>query len=124
MSALLTSWAGSTASGVMAKLVGHTLSKSSERVKEIRAGRKSTAADLVAPLRELQRLLRRYGVEDVGREETACDNWWVTLEGQGHRLPRELRYVPRNVKEAVGTVFGGVVYIHTFPEAKRWCSVS
>lgn len=121
MSALLTGWAGSTASGVIAELVGHSLSERSERAKEIRAVRKTTAAELVAPLRELQSLLRRYGVEDVGREEieTACDNWSVALEGQGHRLPWEWRYVPRNVKEAVGTVFGGVAYIHSFPEAKR-----
>lgn len=121
MSALVTGWFGSTTSGVIAELVGHVLSGRSERAKELREGRKATAAELVAPLRELQRLLRRYGVEVVDRDEveTACRNWSLALEAQQHRLPWEWRHVPRNVKEAVGTVFGGVVSIHTDPEAKK-----
>lgn len=121
MSALLAGWAGSTTSGVIAELVGHSLSERSDRAKHVREGRKTIAAELVAPLRELQCLLRRYGVEDVGREEvqTVCENWSLAIEDQGHRLPWEWRHVPRNVKEAVGTVFGGVAYIHADPGAKN-----
>lgn len=120
MSALVTGWVGSTTSGVIAELVGHVLSGRSERAKELREGRKATAAELVAPLREFQSLLRRYGIEDVEREEVeaACENWAVALEDQGYRLPWKWRHVPRNVKEAVGTVFGGVAYVRTFPEIK------
>lgn len=108
-------------SGVVAELVGHSLSGRSERAKHVREDRRAIAAELVAPVRELQSLLRRYGVEDVGREEVqaACENWSLALEGQGHRLPWEWRHVPRNVKEAVGTVFGGVAYIHTDPNATK-----
>lgn len=111
MSMLVTGWVGSTTSGVIAEVVGHSLSERSARAKEYREGRKTTAAELATPLREFQSLLRRYGKEPVDRAEveTACWNWSVTLAAQGHRLPWEWRHVPRNVREAVGTVFGAVV---------------
>lgn len=121
MSMLVTGWVGSTTSGVIAEVVGHSLSERSARAKEYREGRKTTAAELATPLREFQSLLRRYGKEPVDRAEveTACWNWSVTLAAQGHRLPWEWRHVPRNVREAVGTVFGAVVHIYTDPEAKK-----
>lgn len=121
MSALVTGWLGSTASGLIAELFGHLLSTKSDRVKEVRECRKAAASELVAPMREFQSLLRRYGNEDVARDEieTACKDWAVALDAVRHRLPREWRHVPRNVQEAVGTVFGGVAFIHADPGTKK-----
>lgn len=84
MSAMVTGWVGSTTSGLITDLVGHFLSVRSERAKEVRECRKAASVELVAPLRDLQSLLRRYGIEDVARGEieTACENWAMALSGQ------------------------------------------
>lgn len=121
MSAILTGWAGSTVSGLISEWFGHVLTVRAEENKEDRVRRRAAAAELISPLRELQGLLRRYGLECVSRDEvdSACRRWAVAMEEFEEDVSLKPRYALRNVQQAVGVVFGGVAYIHTQPDAKR-----
>lgn len=100
--------------------VGYTLGVRRERDAERRIRDHEAALALVKPLRELQRLLRTHGRDSVAKEEvaTAFQAWAQAYDGHRHRLPLQWRRVNRSVRDAAGTVFGGVSLIHIRPDSK------
>ncbi|NYD40064.1 hypothetical protein [Nocardioides panaciterrulae] len=115
----------SSAGGALVALAttwsGYAFGVRQERDKEGRGRRFTAAADLVAPLRVLQRLVRRFGREDVARDEVAdaFQHWFAAYDDHGHRLPQEWRHLSRSVRDATGTVFGGVSFVDLRPDARE-----
>lgn len=114
-------WLGAAASAVLSGWLGYLFGVRQERDKERRARDFTAATDLVAPLRELQRLLRWFGREEVGKDEVADAflAWSTAFDHHGHRLPRQWQHVGRSVRDATGTVFGGVSLVHLRPDSSR-----
>lgn len=100
---------------------GYLFGVRQERAKERRARDFVAATELVAPLRELQRILRRFGRDQLSKDEVAGAflAWSAAFDEHGHRLPRQWQHVDRSVKAAAGTVFGGISLIHLRPDSSR-----
>lgn len=115
---LAISWLGGAVLALVTGGVGYTLGVRRERDKERRDRNFTAAAELTQPLRELQRLLRRLGRESFAQEEVSAAfvSWSSAYDANGHRLPREWRHVARSVRDAAGTVFGGVALVHNRPD--------
>jgi hypothetical protein len=118
MNDLAISWAGGTGLALVTGWVGYLSGVRQERAKERRDRNFTAAAELTGPLRELQRLLRWLGREEFEKSEltAAFISWSKAYDDQGHRLPREWRHVARSVRDAAGTVFGGVSLVHIRPD--------
>lgn len=101
--------------------LGYMFGARQEREKERRARSVTAAAELVGPLRELQRLLRWFGRGDVATNEVtnAFAVWSKAYDNHGHRLPREWRHLARSVRDGAGTVFGGVSLVHIRPDSTQ-----
>ena len=101
--------------------VGFTFGVRRERNAERRLRDRDAAFALVRPLRELQRLLRSYGGNPVEKDEVASAflAWSEAFDDHGHRLPVKWRRVDRSVRDAAGTVFGGVSLIHVRPAIRH-----
>jgi hypothetical protein len=121
MSALTISWLGATALALVTASLGYAFGVRQERDKERRARNFTSAAELVAPLRELQRLLRWFGREDVEKDEltSAFLDFSRAVDAHGHRLPHHWGHVSRSVRDAAGTVFGGVSLAHLRPDVRK-----
>ena len=121
MSALTISWLGATALALVTASLGYAFGVRQEREKERRTRNFIGAAELVAPLRELQRLLRWFGREDVESDEvtSAFLDFSRAVDTHGHRLPREWSHISRSARDAAGTVFGGVSLVHLRPDARK-----
>lgn len=115
---VVVSSAGTVALALVTGGVGYLFGVRRERDKERRDRNLVAAAQLTAPLRELQRLLRWLGREPVETSEVtaAFISWSTAYDAQGHRLPRRWRHVARSVRDAAGTVFGGVSLVHIRPD--------
>ncbi|MEO7423051.1 MAG: hypothetical protein ABIU87_11720 [Ornithinibacter sp.] len=102
--------------------VGYTLGVRRERDAERRIREREAALALVKPLRELQRLLRSHGRDSVAKEEAASAflAWAQAYDDHGRRLPLQWRRMNRSVRDAAGTVFGGVSLIHLRPDIKHF----
>lgn len=100
--------------------IGYAFGVRQERDKEQRGRRFVAAADLVGPLRSLQRLIRRFGRETMDQEEVAgaFRRWFDAYDAHSHRLPQDWRHVGRSIRDATGTVFGGVSFVDIRPGAK------
>lgn len=120
MNELVASSAGAIVLALVTGWIGYAFGVRQERNKERRSRHFAAAAELVAPLRALQRLLRRFGLEDLGRDEVADGfrRWFAALDDHGHRLPQDWRHLGRSVRDATGTVFGGVSFVDIRPDAK------
>ena len=96
---------------------GYAFGTRQEREKERRGRRFAAAAELVSPLREVQRLLRLLGRGDTSSEDVAEAFlvWSHAFNNQGHRLPDSWRHIARSFRDASGTVFGGVSLVHISP---------
>ena len=117
---LVASSAGGAVLALATAWSGYAFGARQEREKE-RRGRCLTAAqELVAPLRILQRLIRRFGREDVAHEEVAgaFQDWFAAHDSHAHRLPQEWRHLNRSIRDATGTVFGGVSFVDIRPDAR------
>lgn len=112
---------GAAATAVLTGWLGYRFGVRQEREKERRACDSIAATELVAPLRELQRLLRWFGREQINNDEvvSAFLGWSTAFDGHGHRLPRQWQHVDRSVRAAAGTVFGGVSLVHIRPDSRR-----
>jgi hypothetical protein len=121
MSATAISGVGAAALAAVSAWLGYIFGVRQERDKERRARNFTAAAELVGPLRELQRLLRRFGREEVAKNEVtdAFTSWANAYDNHGHRLPREWHHLSRSVRDAAGTVFGGVSLVHIRPDAAQ-----
>ena len=115
------SWVGASALALLSGWLGYLFGVRQEREKERRSRNFMAAAELVAPLREFQRLLRRFGREEVDKDEVtnAFLTWSRAYDRHGHRLPRAWRHLARSVRVATGTAFGGVSLVHIRPESGR-----
>jgi len=100
---------------------GYAFGARQEREKERRGRRFAAAAELVSPIREVQRLLRLLGRGDISSDEVAKAflDWSHAFDNQGHRLPDAWRHVARSIRDASGTVFGGVSLVHIRPDTKE-----
>lgn len=100
--------------------VGYSFGVRRERDAERRVRDLEAAASLVTPLRELQRLLRTHGRVAVTEAEVAAAflAWGRACDEHLHRLPLQWRRVARSVRDAAGTVFGGVSLIHVRPDTE------
>lgn len=80
----------------------------------------AAAESLVAPLRVLQSLIRRLGRTPVTREGVAVafERWFSAYDEYGHRLPLQWRHLPRSVRDAAGTVFGGIAFVDLRPDSR------
>jgi hypothetical protein len=114
---LAISWLGGAVLALVTGGVGYALGVRRERDKERRDRNFAAAAELTQPLRELQRLLRWLGRESFEQNEVSAAfvSWSKAYDANGHRLPREWRHVARSVRDAAGTVFGGVALVHIRP---------
>lgn len=114
-------WAGAAALALVTGWFGYVFGARQEREKERRQRDLTAGAELVAPLRELQRLLRWFGREEITKNEVAEAflAWSKVYDDHGHRLPRKWRHVDRSVRAAAGTVFGGVSFVHIRPDSSR-----
>jgi hypothetical protein len=121
MNGMAMAWMGAAASAVLTGWLGYVFGVRQERDKERRARDFTAATELVAPLRELQRLLRWFGREQVSKDEVAGAflTWSTAFDHHGHRLPRQWQHVERSVRDAAGTVFGGVSLVHLRPDSSR-----
>lgn len=121
MDGMAIEWVGAAALAVVTGWQGYLFGTRQERDKERRARDFTAATELVAPLRELQRLLRCFGRERVSKDEVASAflMWSTTFDQHGHRLPRQWQHVDRSVRAAAGTVFGGISFIHIRPDSSR-----
>ena len=101
---------------------GYTFGVRRERDAERRIRDRDAAMSLVKPLRELQRLLRTLGRDSVTTDEVASAflAWAQACDDHGHRLPRQWRRLIRSVRDAAGTVFGGVSLIHIRPDSRHF----
>ncbi|MCK6210519.1 hypothetical protein KZX45_08185 [Georgenia sp. EYE_87] len=117
MDALMTSSAGTVALALVTAWVGYLLGGKQEREKEKRSRNVLAAGELTEPLRELQRLLRRLGRDDVDKAEvvSAFIDWSSAYDNHAHRLPAKWRHLSRSIRDAAGTVFGGVSLVHIRP---------
>src|SRR3546814_6229954 len=108
MNEFVVSAAGAVLLAVATGWVGYVFGVRQEREKERRARYFTTAAELVTPLRALQRLTRRLGREDVTRDDAAAASrsWFAAYDDHGHRLPHDWEHLARSVRDAAGTVFG------------------
>lgn len=121
MEGMAIEWVGAAALAVVTGWQGYLFGARQERDKERRARDFTAASELVAPLRELQRLLRCFGHEQVSKDEVASAfrMWSTTFDQHGHRLPRRWQHVDRSVRAAAGTVFGGISFVHFRPDSNR-----
>jgi hypothetical protein len=121
MDGMAIEWVGAAALAVLTGWQGYLFGVRQERDKERRARDFTAATELVAPLRELQRLLRRFGREQMSKDEVASAflGWSTAFDQHGHRLPRQWQHVDRSVRAAAGTVFGGISLIHIRPDSNR-----
>lgn len=121
MDGMAIEWVGAVALGILTGWQGYRFGGRQERDQERRARDLTAATELVAPLRELQRLLRSFGREGVSKDEVASVflRWSTAFDQHGHRLPRQWQHVDRSVRAAAGTVFGGISLIHIRPESNR-----
>ena len=112
---------GASALALLTGWLGYVFGVRQEREKERRSRNFMAAAELVAPLREFQRLLRRFGRDEVDKDAVtdAFLAWSRAYDDHGHRLPRAWRHVARSVRAATGTAFGGVSLVHIRPESGR-----
>lgn len=118
MTAIATSWLASAVLATLTGWLGYEFGTRREREKERRARNVVAATELVAPLRELQRLLRSFGCEPVERDEVAHAfiNWSRSFDTHGHRLRQQWRHLARSVRDAAGTAFGGMSLVHIRPD--------
>ncbi|WP_406832874.1 hypothetical protein ABEG17_08635 [Pedococcus sp. KACC 23699] len=121
MDGIAIEWVGAATFVVLTGWQGYTFGARQERAKERRARDFVAATELVAPIRELQRLLRCFGHEQLNKDEVASAflAWSTAFDQHGHRLPRQWQHVDRSVKAAAGTVFGGISLIHLRPDSTR-----
>lgn len=111
---------GVAVGAIVSGVVGYTLGVRRERDAERRSRDREAAVSLVKPLRELQRLLRTYGRDPVAKDEVASAflAWAQACDDHGHRVPLQWRRVTRSVRDAAGTVFGGVSLVHIRPDTQ------
>lgn len=121
MDGIAIEWVGAAILVVLTGWQAYLFGVRQERAKELRARDFVAATELVAPLRELQRLLRCFGREQMSKDEVASAflAWSTAFDEHGHRLPRQWQHVDRSVKAAAGTVFGGISLIHLRPDSTR-----
>ena len=121
MTSLMMAWLGPVAITLGTGWFGFALGVRQERDRERRGRQIVAAGDLAASLRELQRLVRRLGREDLPSTEVANAfmTWAQACDNHTHRLPSSFRHVGRSVRDATGTVFGGVSLVHIRPDTKQ-----
>ena len=121
MTAIAISWAGPTAIALVTGWFGYLFGARQEREKERRARNAKAAAELTAPLRELQRLLRRFGRVDLDKHEVAHAflSLSAAFDNHGHRLPPGWRHLARSLRDAAGTAFGGASLVHIRPDVMQ-----
>lgn len=106
---------------ILGAWVGYVFGVRQERDKERRQRDHLAAVALVKPLRHIQRLLRAHGRDSVAPEDVALafGSWSEAFDDHGHRLPDRWRKVHRGVRDAAGTVFGGVSLVHIRPDSRH-----
>ena len=121
MGGMAIAWVSAAALALLTGWLGYLFGARQEREKERRSRDFTAATELVSPLRELQRLLRWFGREEITKNEVASAflAWSKVYDDHGHRLPRKWRHMDRSVRAAAGTVFGGVSFVHIRPESSR-----
>lgn len=121
MGELATSVVGPALLAILTGWVGFVFGVRRERDSERRLRDHAAAIALVKPLRELQRLLRSFGREPIEKDEVASAfrDWSEAFDDHGHRLPPKWRRADRGVRDAAGTVFGGVSLVHIRPDSRR-----
>ena len=121
MGGMAIEWVGAAALALLTGWLGYLFGGRQERERERRSRNFAAASELVGPLRELQRLLRWFGREEITKDEVASAflTWSKVYDDHGHRLPRDWRHMARSVRAAAGTVFGGVSFVHIRPESSR-----
>src|SRR4051812_43841557 len=102
MSDIAASSAGSICLGLLTCWVGYASGIRRERERERRGRNLTAAGELVAPLRALQVLLRRFGREDVAKSDVARAflKWSQACDSHGHRLLDQWRRLARSVRDA------------------------
>ncbi|WP_457208579.1 hypothetical protein [Nocardioides sp. P5_C9_2] len=100
---------------------GYVFGTRQERDKERRGRNFAAGAELVSQIREVQRLLRLLGRGDIDANEVASAflAWSHAYDNAGHRLPDEWRHIALSVRDASGTVFGGVSLVHLRPDTMK-----
>jgi hypothetical protein len=121
MSDIAASSAGSICLALLTCWVGYASGIRRERERGRRGRNLTAASELVAPLRALQVLLRQFGREDLAKSDVARAflKWSKAYDGHGHRLPDQWRHLARSVRDATGTVFGGISLVHVRPNVKK-----
>ena len=121
MTSIMITWAGPVAISLATGWFGYAFGVRQERDRERRGRQFAAAQELATSLRELQRLVRRLGREDLPSDEVtaAFMTWAQTCDNHTHRLPRGFRHIGRSVRDATGTVFGGVSLVHIRPDTKQ-----
>lgn len=121
MGLVIAQWGTGFGIAVISGWVGYLFGQRQERDRELRDRAFDTAEGLVAPLRGLQKLIRRVGRTSVTSEEVAVafEDWFSAYDGYGHRLPLKWHHISRSVREAAGTVFGGVAFVDLRPECRN-----
>lgn len=122
MNEILLSLVAVAVGSLVSAWAGYTFGVRREGDAERRMRDREAAMSLVEPLRVLQRLLRTHGRDSVTKDEVASAflAWAQACDDHGHRLPLQWRRVIRSVRDAAGTVFGGVSLIHLRPESRHF----
>jgi hypothetical protein len=114
-------WIGPVALALVTAALAYAFGTRQEQQKERRARRLAAATELASALRNLQRVVRRHGHDNLSTDEVsdsfmalarACDN-------HTHRLPVTYQHIGRSVRDATGTVFGGVSLVHLRPDTQQ-----
>jgi hypothetical protein len=121
MEPVVVQWGLSVSLAAISGWVGYAFGQRRERNHERRQRAFAAAESLVAPLRVLQSLIRRLGRTPVMREDVAVafERWFSTYDECGHRLPLQWRHLPRSVRDAAGTVFGGIAFVDLRPDSRE-----
>lgn len=104
---------------IAASWLTYTFTDRAQRLREGRAQNLAAVVELTAGMRRFQLCLRAFGREYVDRADVeACfRDWAAAVDCHRHLLPAGWRHLPHSVRDATGTVFGGVSLVHVRPDA-------
>lgn len=119
--ALAVPWLGSVALALLAASLAYAFGVRRERAKERRARTLVAAGELAGAIRNLQGVLRRHGRDAMPSDEVsaAFTAWADSCDRHSHRLPGGYRHIARSVRDATGTVCGGISMVHLRPDSEQ-----
>lgn len=112
-------WVASGGLALLTGWSGYAFGRRQERDRERRGRALAAAEGMASPLRNLQVLIRRFGRTSVTNSEVASAfmAWSSAYDAYSHRIPGRWRHLSRSVRDAAGTVFGGIAFVDLRPDS-------